>query len=147
MESGDLTPFEREVIETILRLDHPVMDALRAQLAVCGVVDREFTGHGFFTTVVVPPDAAPASVTRYQLRLGEVGATLDGLDNGAGFVLWIKTGIIDCLEGFAYDQPWPDRIENYVVFPITPWRGEGVESDLEQVENAWDRAEPTYRGG
>jgi hypothetical protein len=143
MDSDRLTPFEQEVITTILRPEHPVMSALRAQLAVCRVADREFTGHGFYTSLVVPSDVAPARVTRDRLHLGEVGATLDGLDNGAGFVLWIEHGVLDCLEGFAYDQPWPERIENYAVFPITPYGGEGVESDIEQAENAWDRSEGT----
>jgi hypothetical protein len=142
MEPDDLTPFEHEVIAAILRPDHPVMNALRAQFAVCRVSDREFTGHGFYTGLIVPSDVAAARVTRDQLRLGgEVGATLDGLDNGAGFVLWIAHGMLDCLEGFAYDQPWPERIENYSVIPVTGYRGEGVESDLEQAENAWDRSE------
>lgn len=70
----------------------------------------EFTGHGFFTGLIVPSDVEPARVTRERLTLG-----------------------------FACDQPWPERIENYAVFPISSPRGSGSASDLEQVENAWDR--------
>jgi hypothetical protein len=138
-----LSASERAVITTILRPSHPVMDALREQLEACLVTNREFTGTGFFTTLHVPDYVPDAPVTRESLHLGEVAASLTGLDHGAGFVLWVVRGRLDTLEGFSYGERWPDGVEGWDVTPMAPTRGEGVESDLEQVANAWRRASPS----
>jgi hypothetical protein len=144
VDADRLTHFEYDVIATILRPDHPVFDALRRQLAACRVGERELTGHGFYTSLIVPPDVAPAPVNRDQLRLdGGIGATMDGLQHGAGFVLWVQKGVLDTLEGFCYEAAWPERIENWAIMPVTVHRGEGSETDLEQVENSWDRRDET----
>jgi hypothetical protein len=135
-----LTAFERAVIATILQPSHPVMDALREQLAACHVTDREFTGTGFFASLHVPAHVPDAPITRDRLHLGEVAASLTGVEH-AGFVLWVTRGRLDTLEGFSYGEPWPDEIEGWDVTPMTPWRSEGVESDLEQVANAWRRTD------
>ena len=139
MSELQLTAFERAVITTILQPSHPVMDALREQLEACFVTNREFTGTGFFTRLHVPASVPDAPVTRDRLHLGEVAASLTGLDHGAGFVLWVTSGRLATLEGFSYGEPWPDVIEGWNVTPMTPTFGEGVESDLEQVANAWKR--------
>ena len=136
MTDLQLTEFGRAVITTILKPSHPVMDALREQLWACLVTNREFTGTGFFTGLRIPAYIPDAPVTRDRLHLGEVAASLTGVDH-AGFVLWVTRGRLDTLEGFSYGEPWPDRIEGWNVTPMTPTRGEGVESDLEQVANAW----------
>lgn len=118
MYGDPLTPLERDVIATILRPVDPVMDALRAQLAVCRTKSREFTGVGFYTQIVVPHALAVVSIDR--LTLGDVHAEIDGVEHGAGFVLWIDSGMLDTLEGFTYDGPWPHRINSYkVVRPST----------------------------
>jgi hypothetical protein len=133
-----LTAFERAAIATILKPSHPVMDALREQLATCHVTDREFTGTGFFTGLHVPAYVSDAPVTRDRLHLGEVAASLTGVEH-AGFVLWVARGRLEMLEGFSYGEPWPDVVEGWNVTTMTPHRGEGVESDLEQVANSWRR--------
>jgi len=38
--------------------------------------------------------------------IGDVHAELAGLSHGAGFVLFIKDGRLDCLEGLTYDEAW-----------------------------------------
>lgn len=136
MSDLQLTEFERAVIATILHPSHPVMDALREQLGACLVTDREFTGTGFFTGLHVPANVPDAPVTRDRLHLGEVAASLTGLDH-AGFVLWVIRGHLETLEGYSYGEPWPDVMVGWNVTSMTPTRGEGVESDLEQVANAW----------
>jgi hypothetical protein len=147
VDADHLTPFESEVIATILRPDHPVFDALRRQLAACRVGERDFTGHGFFTSLIVPPDVAPAPVKRDRLYLGkEIGATMDGLEHGAGFILYVEKGVLDVLEAYCYEAAWPERIENWAVMPVTVHIGEGSETDLEEVQNSWDRLDGTGSG-
>jgi hypothetical protein len=62
---------------TLLAPDHPVMDALRRQLEACSVATREFTGHGFFSSLVVADGVAAAPVTGKRLALGDATATID----------------------------------------------------------------------
>jgi len=137
----DLTQLERQVIATLLAPDHPVMDALRRQVDECKVTSREFTGHGFFSALAVPVGVEPAPVTRHQLHLGQVFAAIEGLERVAGFVLFVREGVLDMLEGFAHGEPWPDVLGRFEINPdgVAYFQGDG-ETDLEQVEAAWDRS-------
>jgi hypothetical protein len=42
-------------------------------------------------------------------------ADIDGLEHGAGFVLWLEDGWLSCLEGFSYAEPWPDTASRFSV--------------------------------
>jgi hypothetical protein len=43
--------------------------------------------------------------------ISDVGAEIEGVRHGVGFVLFIQDGRLDCLEGFTYDDPWPDEVK------------------------------------
>lgn len=137
-----LSPLEREVIATILAPDHPVMNALHAQLARCHVTSREPTGVGFFTWLGVAADVEPAPVRPGTLDLADVVADIEGLEHGAGFVLFIEDGILDVLEGFSYDEPWTDIDARYEVRAGGVSHGPGSPTDLEKVSAVWDRSRP-----
>jgi hypothetical protein len=137
MTPGLLSPLEHEVIATLLRPDHPVLEALRLQFARCEAAARELTGVGFFTELSVPIDAAPAPVRPGRLTLNGVAAEVDGLKHGAGFVLWIENGMLATLEGFSYDGPWPETSNGYSLRPSTRLEGN---DDLQRVERAFDRS-------
>ena len=107
---ADTTDLERAVLEKLLDGEHPVLQALRAQLEVSEVSARTFTGVGFFTTFKVPPQAPAAPVKAASLAFGDVVATIPGVQHGAGFVLFIKDGRLDTLEGYTYDEDWPESI-------------------------------------
>jgi hypothetical protein len=42
-------------------------------------------------------------------------AEIAGLERGVSFVLFVRDGMLDFLEGFTFDEPWPDRIDDYSV--------------------------------
>lgn len=113
MYGDPLTPLERDAIAALVSRSEPVMDALRDQLAVCRIKSRKFTGVGFFTEIVVPQRLAVAGVGR--LVLDGAHAELDGVRYGAGFVLFVEDGMLTTLEGFTYDEPWPERIDGYAL--------------------------------
>jgi len=136
-----LTPFEHDAIATILSGDHPVLYALRTQLAKCGVSEREFTGVGFFTSLAVPSDVPSAPVSK-RLALGNVHVPMEGVAHGLGLVLFVEEGRLAILEGFTYDGPWPDEIVNYTIIQGGVTHLGGSHSDLEQIEAAWARPEP-----
>ncbi len=112
---GALTPLERAVLDMLL--DHPgePYEAIRRQLSLAAVSRREFTGVGFFTEFALPPGAA-AKRDLPNMELGDVGAELPGLRHGAGFLLFVRDGVVSMLEGYTYDESWPDRADEFKVF-------------------------------
>ena len=112
----ELTPLERAVIETLLAREEPGYDNLRAQIGSCRVTGREMTGVGFYTALEVDATASPAPpavgnpVGQGHEFPDDVYADLDGLRHGVGFLLWLDDGRLATLEGFTYDEPWPDGV-------------------------------------
>jgi hypothetical protein len=112
MTDDGLTALERAVLNALLAGEHPSLEALRAQLRTGCVRKRELTGCGFLTELEVDRRLAPARVLP-ELRLGDVDARIAGLEHGAGFVLLVKEGYLDVLEGYSYDEPWPALADEF----------------------------------
>lgn len=100
---------ERAVLGKILAGDHPVLAELRAQAARASAVSREFTGVGFYLRFDVPSDVPTLTAPR-DFAFGDVYAEIKGMKHGAGFVLFVRDGRLDQLEGFSFDEPWPEEI-------------------------------------
>jgi hypothetical protein len=75
---------------------------------------REWTGVGFWLDITTPSDTVPIPFEK-DIHLSDVGVELEGVDHGVGFVLHVFSGLLGQLEGFTYDQPWPDRTGAFVV--------------------------------
>jgi hypothetical protein len=131
-----MNDLERQVMEAMLRGDHPTLFTLRAQLAVAKVVGRDLTGVGFFTRFHVPSSAVRLSPPRSPI-VADVFATVEGLKHGAGFLLFVTDGVLDTLEGYTLDDRWPDDARLVRVFYMRPQQGsdgplvETSERDLE----------------
>lgn len=117
----ELELLERAVIRKLLDSDHPALVALREQFPQISVKSRERTGVGFFTEFAIAATAAAASVAP-KIRFGDVEATIPGLLHGAGFVLYIDDGLLRRLEGYTYDEPWPERVEEFSLRYLDPER-------------------------
>lgn len=109
------TQLERAVLELLLEGEDPVRRALRKQLAVAQVRERQLTGVGFFTSFMLPAEIVPVSIPVGLSPLGDVHAQLEGLQHGAGFLLFLKEGRLDFLEGYSYDEPWPENVVRFVL--------------------------------
>ena len=109
--------FEREVMEMIAK-ENPKYEAkIMAQYEKAHVIKREFTGHGFFTDFDIT-DPADSLGCGYNNQLGDLTAEFPEVKFGAGFVLFIKNGFIEMLEGYVYgDEAWPDQITEYKLVP------------------------------
>ena len=107
----NLISFEEKILEKLLAGDHPLLNQLRLQVGNCRVSRREFTGVGFYTYFVIEP--IPDCSIRTSLKFGDVIAEIDGLQHGAGFLLYVKDGMITMLEGYSYDESWPEKIVNF----------------------------------
>ena len=109
-----LTSLEKTVIDAILEKQGDPFDAVRAQLQYATVSARRFTGVGFFTDFVIPPDA-PVRRDLADTTFGDIGADLPTLKHGVGFLLFVRRGTITMLEGFSYDEPWPDDVSGFKI--------------------------------
>jgi hypothetical protein len=97
----DLTPLERAVMLVIVAQATDIGPSLGLQLDSVRVAKRENTGAGFYTTFEV---SAPATMDGVKSPLGDVGATVQGLEHGMGFLLWLEDGRINQLEGYSYEE-------------------------------------------
>jgi hypothetical protein len=97
------------VLQKLLDGEHPILTVLRDQLRGLSVKARRLTGAGFFTEFSTATAARPAVIPSAKARLGDVEATINGLKHGAGFLLYIDQGLLTRLEGFSYEEPWPEQ--------------------------------------
>jgi hypothetical protein len=99
---------ERRIIQALVATEGAAGETLWAQYEQSSVLRRELTGVGFSTYLAVP-DAAP----RLRDSRNPIGRPiligLEGLQHGASAVLWIKDGVLDCLEVFTFTEPWPSE--------------------------------------
>jgi len=132
-ETPGFLPLEIEVIEKLLAGPNPILNALRKQYGKARVKKREFTGVGFWLDIELPPDVAPAPLVQ-RLHLSDVGAELEGVNHGVGFVLHVRDGLLDQLEGFTYDEPWPDRVGAFSVAYIRDGKLSAIRSELRPLD-------------
>ena len=114
-----LTDLERAVLLRFLEGNDPVLRALRDQIAVAEVREREFTGVGFFTYFLLRTGAHAVSLPNGGVHpplIGEVDLQSENLRDGAGFVLFLKGGLLHCLEAYTKgSEPRHDDLGRYVV--------------------------------
>ena len=134
-----MTKLELTIMTALLAGDRPELAVLREQARQATVRDRRYTGAGFFTHFVLPLDA-PQLGDRFRLVLLDVGADLEQVKHGAGFVLFVVDGAIDCLEGYTYgDEQWPAQasIRRWYYLrhptPESPALVETMERDLDHA--------------
>lgn len=109
----DLTPFERDVLAASMA-SNTVPDAVRAQLAHVRVERREESGVGVFIHLAVPREAADERVKGLDLQFGDVIAEVPSARHGLGFVVFVRDGVLDMLEGYTFgDDEWPSDTSHY----------------------------------
>jgi len=96
----------------LLEGEHAALATLREQFTVARVTFREMTGVGFFTRFVLP-SGVPVLSPPTSFAFGDVYAELEGLRHGAGFVLFVEQGRLYMLEGYSFDEPWPDSVGSF----------------------------------
>lgn len=107
----DLTTLERKVMQALLDGEDDILSILREQLGATVVVKRKMTGVGFFTTFAVSDDVRRADDRSF--KFDDVIASISGLAHGAGFLLYVEHGVLHMLEGYTYDEPWPQEISEF----------------------------------
>ena len=101
--------FEKIIITDIMEQYPEYKQKLQAQFEKSVVLKREFSTYGFSTYYIVTA-SEEALGNNENLQLGKSQWKINGLQHGSDYILWIKNGFITCLEGFSYNEPWPDEI-------------------------------------
>lgn len=117
-----LNPLEKAVLEKIITGNHPVQVILREQLKGISVLERRMTGVGFFTSFILSNAVPPVPMTKENAIFGDVGAKIPELKSGAGFLLFLKSGYLFQLEGYTYEEDWPETINSFELFYFDPQR-------------------------
>lgn len=101
--------FEKIIISDIIEQYPEYKQKLQSQLEKITVQKREFSTYGFSTYYAVTAGEDTLGDGK-NLQLGKHQWNINGLTRGSDYILWIKNGLISCLEGFSYNEPWPDEI-------------------------------------
>jgi hypothetical protein len=106
---------DNEAIRLLIAGDDPILQILRSQVPHLLSLHREYTGVGYYARYALSNNA-PRLPEEASFGFGDVSAEIEGLEFGAGFLLWIRNGLLDCLEVFSYDEPWPVEIGRYRLY-------------------------------
>jgi len=109
MKNTNLSDFEKIIIDTILenaKKQNPTLNILKLQFLNLSVQKRTYTNVGFFTDFQFKKNNL--SLGRdINMEIGSIHVEMENLKFGAGFILYIRNGLIATLEGYCYDESWP----------------------------------------
>ena len=94
-----------------------VANALAGQQGKVRVTARKNTGAGFYTTLDV---SQRSPIKGIGSPLGDVGATVVGLEHWMGFLLWLRDGHIRELEGYSYESTSSIDFERVAFGAVVP---------------------------
>lgn len=97
-----------DVMTSLLRGEHPHLKTLREQYDRADL-EVDLTGAGFVVGFELPDDVRAIPIDE-RFHLGDVEATMNELDHGMGFVLFVEDGQISELEGYTYEEPLPEMV-------------------------------------
>jgi len=91
---------EAALLDVCLQCTTDQAAALTLQLSTAKIRSRENTGAGVYTRFDVARDGPIPG----ECKLPNVWTCVEGLTQPMGFILWVKDGYADCLEGFTVDD-------------------------------------------
>jgi hypothetical protein len=95
--------FERLIMEKMLEPNEEPFITLRKQYLNSVVISREFTGRGFFTGYNIPNELVVEGMGGIIM---DISARFDDSDLVYMFILFVREGKIDCLEGVTVLGDW-----------------------------------------
>lgn len=119
------TQVETQFLSHFGRGDHPVLAALRQQLAGAEVADRELSRVGVRVTLAVP--AAAPRMPLDSTAFGDVGFSHPEAPTGGGAVLFVHEGYAQALDIACYVEDWP---RDQAAFNVHYLRRDGVLPDI-----------------
>ena len=117
---SDFTKLEEAALHAIFAETPELASILEQQLAQAAVINRENTGVGFFTTILVADDVPQANGPQI---LGQTTyAGVEELAHGLGFILFFEHCRLHLLEGYSVggESTAPLNLAD-LSFAITDW--------------------------
>ena len=98
-----------QVMNLLLNGEDEVLRILREQYKNAGIVLEEDNESGFYINYYVDRIINPISLVNSTFQIGDVDGMINGIDGAVGFILYIKDGYLEMLEGYtnAVDK-WPE---------------------------------------
>ena len=104
-ENPNLTALENAVLRAISLRVSKDAGAYVEQWLNAVVSARQNTGAGCFINLRVEKGS---QLSEIDSPVGHIHATVSGLSRGLGFMLWLRDGWLDQLEGFSYEESTED---------------------------------------
>jgi hypothetical protein len=111
----ELSRLEEDVLRLATDGGYPDSAVLRGQLSGIRSVRRIVTTFGFNLDLEVDRTSVARATATANAAIHGVTATVDSLEHGAGFVIFVEDGYLARLEAFSYDEAWPEHITGYTV--------------------------------
>lgn len=137
-----ILPNETQIMNALLDGNDPVLEILRQQFDSSEVNSREFTGVGSFTYFKVSENSPRVDPSSFFIS--DVHLEIEGTENGASAMLFVRNGVIDFLEVIAVTGKLP---EDYIINSVNYLTRKKVDSfhelipsmerDLEVTRRAW----------
>ena len=107
--STNFDAIDRMAIQTICET-YDECSILMSQYLNSTILRREVSPVGWYTYFQVNDSCERLSKTK--VPIGNAVANVENMEVGIGFMLWIKDGMLCCLEAFTYgDEYLPEAIE------------------------------------
>lgn len=102
--NSTFTKLEAMVLEAILQGAPEYASGLQQQLETVPLDSRNINGYGFYTVFANRPDVPTIDFS------GRLHASAEVSDEHCRFILWIKAGRVDFLEGYPLvADSWPNE--------------------------------------
>lgn len=131
---------EKKVMEMLLAGDDPVLEALRNQYSNSTVESRNFTGAGFYSHFKVKKGIPPVADEK-NYYIGDIGVSLNGINDPIGVLLFVTNGYLSTLEGYTIGiEVWPEyiNVELKYLYP-------NGKRNLEELRNNWTGKRPNVK--
>src|SRR5262245_25790022 len=106
------------LVPRLLEGKQPALAALREQFKQAKITSIEATGLGFYVDFEVPADL-PLTDPR-NFTGGDAVINLEGAQAPAGCVLYVREGRLATLEGYTFDDAWPEDAKVLSVEDVHP---------------------------
>jgi len=113
-DSPGLTILERSVLETVFP-SAELAAGFYEQIDAASVAARTPSGVGFMSKLYVPEEYRAADIVGNTIPV--VTGTHPELPSGAEFVVQVKDGRINCIEGFCHEGMWPADESKFDIQP------------------------------
>jgi hypothetical protein len=96
----------------LFKLNRFDIENLRKSINEIEVLEREYTGVGFFTTFEKHECLKVMDIDQSTQLFG-IGAYINTEKISAGFIFWINKGFLEMIEGCTFLEEWPKNITSY----------------------------------